>query len=134
MDRFNPFRVLTCAYIVGAFSLMLIAQFHDQFTLLVLGVFSMGFCISGSQVGANALAAGFYPTAMRATGVSWAHGVGRIGAVLGTLGGGWMLGMGLGFSDFFTFLLIPAVLASAAIFLMGLRYSRSLAQPSIAVH
>ena len=71
---------------------------------------------------------------MRATGVSWAHGVGRIGAVLGTLGGGWMLGMGLGFSDFFTFLLIPAVLASAAIFLMGLRYSRSLAQPSIAVH
>ena len=134
MDRFNPFRVLVCAYIAGAFCLMLIGLFHAQYVLLVLGVFGMGFCISGSQVGANALAAGFYPTTMRATGVSWAHGVGRIGAVLGTLGGGWMLGMGMGFSGVFTLLMVPAVLASAAIFLMGLRYSRSLQQLSIAVH
>ncbi|WP_297835876.1 aromatic acid/H+ symport family MFS transporter [Pseudomonas sp.] len=134
MDRFNPFRVLTCAYIAGAFCLMLIGLFHAQYTLLVLGVFGMGFCISGSQVGANALAAGFYPTTMRATGVSWAHGVGRIGAVFGTLGGGWMLGMGMGFSGIFTFLMVPAVLASAAIFVMGLRYSRLQTQTSLATH
>jgi AAHS family 4-hydroxybenzoate transporter-like MFS transporter len=134
MDRFNPFRVLVCAYIAGALCLMLIGLLHDQYTWLILGVFGMGFCISGSQVGANALAAGFYPTTMRATGVSWAHGVGRIGSVLGTLGGGWMLGMGMGFNGIFTVLMLPAVLASAAIFLMSLRYSRSLAQPSIVVH
>jgi AAHS family 4-hydroxybenzoate transporter-like MFS transporter len=101
--------------------------------LLAVGVFGMGFCISGSQVGANALAAGFYPTTMRSTGVSWAHGVGRIGSVLGTLGGGWMLGVGMGFNGIFTVLMLPALLAGAAIFLMGLRYNRSLAQPSIAV-
>lgn len=134
MDRFNPFRVLVLAYITGALCLMLIGLFHDQFTLLTIGVFGMGFCISGSQVGANALAAGFYPTTMRSTGVSWAHGVGRIGSVIGTLGGGWMLGMGMGFNGIFTLLMLPAFLASAAIFVMGLCYSRSLAQPSIVVH
>jgi len=134
MDRFNPFRVLVCAYVTGAFCLMLIGLFHDQFILLAIGVFGMGFCISGSQVGANALAASFYPTTMRSTGVSWAHGVGRIGSVLGTLGGGWMLGMGIGFNGIFTVLTLPALLASAAIFVMGLYYRRSLAQPSIAVH
>ena len=134
MDRCNPFWVLVCAYIAGAFCLMSIGLFHDQYSLLIFGVFGMGFCISGSQVGANALAAGFYPTTMRATGVSWAHGVGRIGAVLGTLGGGWMLGMDMGFSGVFTLLMVPAVLASAAIFLMGQRYSRSLQQTPIVVH
>jgi AAHS family 4-hydroxybenzoate transporter-like MFS transporter len=136
MDRFNPFRVLVCAYITGAFCLMLIGLFHDQFTLLAVGVFGMGFCISGSQVGANALAASFYPTTMRSTGVSWAHGVGRIGSVIGTLGGGWMLGMDMGFNGIFTVLMLPALLASAAIFVMGLFYSGSLAQPqpSVAVH
>lgn len=134
MDRFNPFRVLVCAYVTGAFCLMLIGLFHDQFTLLAIGVFGMGFCISGSQVGANALAASFYPTTMRSTGVSWAHGVGRIGSVIGTLGGGWMLGMGMGFNGIFTVLMLPALLAGAAIFLMGLCYSRPPAQPSIAVH
>ncbi|MGE8067696.1 MFS transporter [Pseudomonas sp. NPDC089569] len=134
MDRLNPFRVLVCAYVTGAFCLLLIGLFHDQFTLLAIGVFGMGFCISGSQVGANALAASFYPTTMRSTGVSWAHGVGRIGSVIGTLGGGWMLGMGMGLNGIFTVLMLPALLASAAIFVMGLCYSRPPAQASIAVH
>jgi AAHS family 4-hydroxybenzoate transporter-like MFS transporter len=134
MDRFNPFRVLVFAYIAGAFCLLLIGLFHAQYTLLILGVFGMGFCISGSQVGANALAAGLYPTTMRATGVSWAHGVGRIGAVFGTLGGGWMLGMGMGFNGIFSALMLPAMLAGAAIFLMGLRYSRALPQMPVAAH
>ncbi|WP_085726579.1 aromatic acid/H+ symport family MFS transporter [Pseudomonas sp. R37(2017)] len=134
MDRFNPFRVLVCAYVAGAFCLMLIGLFHEQFIWLAVGVFGMGFCISGSQVGANALAASFYPTTMRSTGVSWAHGVGRIGSVLGTLSGGWMLGVGMGFNGIFSVLMLPALLAGTAIFVMGLRYSRSLTQPSLAVH
>jgi AAHS family 4-hydroxybenzoate transporter-like MFS transporter len=39
-------------------------------------------------VGANALSASFYPTDCRATGVSWANGVGRSGSILGSMGGG----------------------------------------------
>ena len=49
----------------------------------------------GSQVGASALSAAFYPTDCRASGVSWANGVGRMGSVAGSLAGGAMLAMGL---------------------------------------
>jgi AAHS family 4-hydroxybenzoate transporter-like MFS transporter len=44
--------------------------------------------------------------------------------------------MDMGFNGIFTVLMLPALLASAAIFVMGLFYSGSLAQPqpSVAVH
>lgn len=134
MDRFNPYRVLACAYIIGACFLMFIGQVYSDLSLLIIGVFGMGFCISGSLVGANALAAGFYPTSMRSTGVSWAQAVGRMGSVLGSMVGGWMMAMGMGFSGIFTVRMVPALLASVGIFAMGLRYSRAPVQQSVAVH
>ncbi|MNH22569.1 4-hydroxybenzoate transporter PcaK [compost metagenome] len=92
----------------------------------------MGFCISGSQVGANALAAAFYPTSSRATGVSWAHGVGRIGSVCGTFGGALLMEAGLSFELLFGVLMLPAVLAAAAIFFKGARPATALrANPHI---
>lgn len=125
MDRLGAYRVLVTAYVCGAGFLFAIGQFYSDYTLLILCVAGMGFCISGSQVGANALAAGYYPTASRATGVSWAHGVGRTGAILGTLSGGGLLSLGLGFDDIFTLLMLPALLAATAIFLMGRRYRKA---------
>lgn len=122
MDRLDPWRVLTLAYVCGAGFIWAIGQYYTSFSALVICVAGMGFCISGTQVGANALAAGFYPTASRATGVAWAHGVGRIGSLTGTLGGGFMLGLGMGFDDIFTLLMVPALLAASAMFFMGRRY------------
>ena len=55
----------------------------------------------GGQVGANALSAAYYPTASRATGVSWANGVGRIGSVPGSMLGGFMLSLGWGLPTVF---------------------------------
>ncbi len=124
MDRFDAWRVLTGAYLCGAVCLWAIGQVYQHFYPLIACVAAMGFCISGSQVGANALASNFYPTASRATGVAWAHGVGRIGSIVGTLGGGVMLGLGLGFNEIFTLLMLPALLAASAVFYMGLRYRK----------
>jgi AAHS family 4-hydroxybenzoate transporter-like MFS transporter len=45
----------------------------------------------GGQIAANALAAGFYPTSLRATGVGWALGIGRVGSIIGPLVGGVLL-------------------------------------------
>jgi MFS family permease len=53
-----------------------------------------GFGVVGAQIGCNALAAAVYPTAVRATGVGWALGVGRLGAIIGPLVGGALLGIG----------------------------------------
>jgi AAHS family 4-hydroxybenzoate transporter-like MFS transporter len=87
--------------------------------MLIAAVFGAGFFVSGGQVGANALAAGFYPTASRATGVSWAAGIGRIGSVLGSMAGGWMLALGIGLPTVFAIVGLPALIAAASLLLMG---------------
>jgi len=76
MDRFNPHRTLGIAYVVAAVFVGLMGATATMPWLMAVAVFGAGFCVSGSQVGANALAAAYYPTACRGTGVSWALGVG----------------------------------------------------------
>lgn len=120
MDRFNPYRVLSLAYLGGSLCIAAIGTFYSDFSLLVLSISGIGFCISGAQVGANALAANYYPTSSRATGVSWALGIGRIGSICGSLVGGSLLGMGLGFGQIFYLLTVPAFVASAMVLVMGL--------------
>ena len=51
----------------------------------VLLAFLLGFLVIGAQAGLNVLAAKFYPTFVRSTGVGWALGIGRIGSIIGPL-------------------------------------------------
>jgi AAHS family 4-hydroxybenzoate transporter-like MFS transporter len=132
MDRANPHHVLGVAYALAGIFIFLIGLASAMPWLMVLAVFGAGFCVSGSQVGANALSAAYYPTASRATGVSWANGVGRIGSVLGSMLGGFMLSLGWSLPTVFAIVAIPAVIAGLAIFVMGLvraRASGRLLQP-----
>jgi AAHS family 4-hydroxybenzoate transporter-like MFS transporter len=132
MDKGNPYKVLGLSYLSSIVFIALIGFMYTDLTILILAVTGVGFCISGSQIGANALAASFYPTSNRATGVSWALGIGRCGAILGSLMGGALLGAGLGFSAIILLLAIPALLASLAIFAMYGKYARSGARTATA--
>lgn len=115
MDRYPPARVLSIAYLMAAGFTALIGSSTGHVAALVLSVFAAGFCVSGGQVGVNALAAAFYPTANRATGVSWASGIGRIGSFVGVAAGGWMLSLGMGLPVMFALIGIPALVACAAL-------------------
>lgn len=120
MDKLNPHRVLSIAYTTAAIFIFLIGLGFSIPWLMVPAVFGAGFCVSGSQVGVNALSAAFYPTASRATGVSWANGVGRIGSVLGSTLGSFMLSPGWGLPARFAIVAIPAIVAGIALYVMGL--------------
>ena len=119
MDRINPHTVLGSFYALAALFIALIGSSTASPWLLSLAVFGTGFCLAGSQVGVNALAAGFYPTASRATGVAWANAVGRSGSVLGSMFGGAILASGLGLPVAFAIVGIPAVIAGLSMFLKG---------------
>ena len=119
MDRINPHTVLGGFYALAALFIALIGSSTASPWLLSLAVFGTGFCLAGSQVGVNALAAGFYPTASRATGVAWANAVGRSGSVLGSMFGGAILASGLGLPVAFAIVGIPAVIAGLSMFLKG---------------
>jgi AAHS family 4-hydroxybenzoate transporter-like MFS transporter len=92
IDRFS-FRALALVYFIAVFAVGAIGQLGHSAVFVTLAIFVAGFCIVGGQIAANALAAGFYPTSVRATGVGWALGVGRIGSIVGPLVGGVLLSL-----------------------------------------
>ena len=134
MDRFRPHRVLALAYLVAALCIALIGAATTNVPVLVLAVFGVGFGISGAQIGANALAAAFYPTTSRATGVSWALAVGRTGSVLGSMVGGALVAAQLSNESIFLMLAVPAVLAALALLAMSRLEAPAGAAPTLNVH
>ena len=115
MDRYNPHGVLFCSYLSAAAFILLLVFSTGSLPLLVLAVFGAGVGTGGSQIGINALSAAFYPTASRATGVSWANAVGRTGSVLGSMVGGTLLSLGWDLGTVFSVAAIPAAVAGIAI-------------------
>lgn len=112
MDRFNANLALAAIYFTGAIATVAIGFAPAHTLILSLVAFSSGFCLNGANTGMNALSASYYPTHARATGSSWMHGVGRIGAILSAFAGAQMLAMGWNITDVFTSLAIPAILTS----------------------
>jgi AAHS family 4-hydroxybenzoate transporter-like MFS transporter len=92
IDRFS-FCALALVYFVAVFAVGAIGQLGHSVIFVTMAIFAAGFCIVGGQIAANALAAGFYPTTVRATGVGWALGIGRVGSIVGPLVGGVLLTM-----------------------------------------
>ena len=115
MDRGRPAFVIGAVYLGGGLCIFTLALSGVLSADLAALVFAAGFCMSGAQTGLNAFAPGCYPTAARATGVSWMLGMGRFGSILGSTVGGALLGLGWGFGGILGLLAIPAVLAAIAI-------------------
>lgn len=119
MDRRNPNTVIATSYALGGAFILLLGAFSLESSLLAFGVIAAGFCMSGAQTGLNAFAPGYYPTDFRATGVSWMLGIGRFGAIFGSLIGGAVLSLGLGLPLLFALLGLPAFIAALAILANG---------------
>ncbi|WCM93344.1 aromatic acid/H+ symport family MFS transporter [Acidovorax sp. NCPPB 2350] len=119
IDRFSPYAVLGAAYAASAGFIALIAFSGQNLGGLLAGAALSGFGVVGAQIGCNALAASIYPTHIRATGVGWALGVGRIGAIVGPLAGGAFLAAAWPASSIILAAAVPALLAAAAVFALG---------------
>lgn len=119
MDRLNPYYVLATSYSLACVFIAAIGSLSSDPLAAGAAVFCAGFCLSGAQVGVNALIAKFYPTDCRATGVGWANGVGRIGSVVGSVGGATMLSMGWGMPVLFAVIGLPALVAGIAMLWLG---------------
>jgi MFS transporter, AAHS family, 4-hydroxybenzoate transporter len=126
--------VLVAEYVLAGVFLAALARLSVPYHALQWLTFGVGFMIIGSQGGLNALAANFYPTAVRSTGVGWALGVGRIGSIVGPLLGGMFLGIGWNPGDMLLFGTVVSVCACISILLSAFSrgasaYSREPASP-----
>jgi AAHS family 4-hydroxybenzoate transporter-like MFS transporter len=82
-------------------------------TLISLLTACAGFCIFGIINGMESIMGMLYPTAIRAKGIGWGLGVGRLGSVAGPMVGGYFVGMK--FTNFQLFLAPAAVLLVGAV-------------------
>ncbi|MDQ0144656.1 MFS transporter [Pseudarthrobacter niigatensis] len=90
--------------------------------LLVVLCFA-GFFVQAGQASLAGFAGTLYPTSIRATGLGWAFGAGRIGSIVGPLIGGVLIAASFGGVTILSMLAVPSAVASLAVTTIGLRKS-----------
>ena len=116
-DRFHLKPVLMCLGIIGAVVMSLMGFQSNEFLLYIL-VFLAGAASIGSQMLLYSYVAQFYPLAVRSTGIGWSSAIGRMGAIIGPILIGGLLGMNL--PAHFTFMAVglPVLITAIAVSLI----------------
>ena len=99
---------ITSAVFMWAFAGAVFLEFNQ--TNLMLLIFIIGISLQGGYTGMYAVAAKIYPIEIRSTGVGWAIGLGRFGAVLGPGIAGYMIASGLPITINFMVFAIPMLI------------------------
>jgi len=115
MDRFNANRIIATGFALTALAIWAIGQAAGNVGTLVVVVFVAGTLMNTAQSSLPALAAAFYPTQGRATGVAWMLGIGRFGGIAGSFLVAELQRQQLDFGSTFTILAIPGLIAMAAL-------------------
>jgi len=119
IQKWGFFGVLIACFAGAGVMIALIGQPGLTATFLFVVVFLAGFGILGGQAGNNALAATYYPTDLRSTGVGAALGIGRIGSILGPSAAEFMRPRYSTHQLFIAFA-VPALLSAVAVALLRL--------------
>jgi AAHS family benzoate transporter-like MFS transporter len=130
-DRSNLRAVLLAYFGTAAVSLGLLGFDSPTWVLYAL-IAIAGATTIGSQTLLYAYAAQFYPAAIRSTGIGWASGIGRTGAILGPLLAGGLLALALPHHLNFAALAIPSLIAATAVFWVNGRIGALTAQTAAA--
>jgi AAHS family 4-hydroxybenzoate transporter-like MFS transporter len=130
MQRWGPFLVLAVSYTLTAGALGILGTHITHPAFLVILILVTGNGINGGQVALNAVSATLYPTAARATGVGWALGVGRFGAIVGPLAAGTLMAAGFDVAHLFWLAIVPTLVCAGAVMLLRLAVNRSSPRPA----
>src|SRR5580658_5427284 len=123
IDKIGPERTLALHYAIGAVFIAMIAMVAMPYLLLYAMTFLAGMTIIGSQTGLNGTCGKLYPARMRTSGLGWSLGIGRLGAIVAPLLGGYLLALGLQPTRIFLVACLFALIAAAATALLAFRGS-----------
>nr|WP_288359387.1 MFS transporter [uncultured Pseudomonas sp.] len=123
-DRFNLTKVKVGFFIAAAVSISLLG-FKSPTLALYLLIFIAGATTIGTQILLYAGTAQLYGLSIRSTGLGWASGIGRNGAIVGPLLGGALMGIELPLQLNFMAFAIPGAIAALAMLVFALNSARS---------
>ena len=115
MDRYNANWIIAIGYGLTAIFIYAIGQSVGTIGLLMAIVFLAGTLMNTAQSSMPALAASFYPTQGRATGVAWMLGIGRFGGIAGSFLVAELSRRQLTFAEIFMVVAIPGGIAAIAL-------------------
>lgn len=118
-DRTHSYSFTGASYIVGAIFIGSLGIATGSSTQMLLTAFAAGLFCVGAQMSVTALVARIYPSAIRATGIGWSFGVGRLGGVAGPVVAGFLIGAGLNFAQLMALLASLSALAGGIVLLLG---------------
>lgn len=118
INRWGAFTILLSEFLCSA-ALIGSLAYSTSLPLTMTITLVLGFTVQAAQGGLNVMAATIYPTSIRATGIGWALGIGRVGSIVGPVLVGVMLKLNWGPREIFQAGAIPALCAAAAT-LLGL--------------
>jgi MFS transporter, AAHS family, 4-hydroxybenzoate transporter len=119
IDLYGAPRVLTLTGIVAMLAVTALGLIDLQSNWIYVVVFFVGAGVIAGQGGLHALSSMIYPTRVRATGVGWAVGAGRIGGIVGPMLGGAALGGHWAAFPSFLAAGVPMLFVALATFLIG---------------
>jgi AAHS family 4-hydroxybenzoate transporter-like MFS transporter len=121
VDRYGASGIVTALYLFAALFIFAIGLSGASIPLLAITITGCGMCVIGGQSFINVLSAVLYPTAIRSTGVGWALGVGRVGAIVGPVVGGFLLAAQFSPRNLFFTITVPALISALCMFALKLR-------------
>lgn len=107
---------VAAAVFMAAFALVL-----GQLNLMMVIILLIGILQQGGFTGLYAAAAKAYPTEFRSTGIGWAIGLGRLGAVAGPAVAGYFIAAGMDMSANFFIFAIPTALGGIIAYRLHIR-------------
>ena len=116
-DRYHLKPVLMVLGMMGAIVMSLMGFQSNQFILYIL-VFLAGAASIGSQMLLYSYVAQYYPLAVRSTGIGWSSAIGRMGAIIGPILIGSLLGMNLPAHFNFMAVGLPVLITAIAVALI----------------
>lgn len=113
-DRFHLKPVIIGMFLLGAVSLVGLG-FNSPRAVIYLLVAAAGASAIGSSILLYSFVAQYYPLAIRSTGIGCASAVGRVGAIVGPIIIGFLLGMELPHKMNFLAVAIPAIIGAISV-------------------
>ena len=129
MDRYNANAVIAACFALTAATIFAIGQSAHDLALLMAVVLGAGLAMNTAQASLPALAAAFYPTRGRATGVAWMMGIGRLGGIAGSFLVAELARLRFGIEGIFGVVALAGIVATLAL-LVKLAAERAGKQPA----